>query len=258
MNEEEKRADDMPEFEEKVAVVTGAARGIGRAIAERLARGGAALALCDVLEDEIDEAATALAQEYDVRARGYVVNVADAEAVTNFVSEVVREFDSLDILVNNAGIARDGLLIRMSDDDFDRVLKVNLYGAFYFCRAAGRVMAKQRSGKIVNISSVIGVMGNAGQANYAAAKGGLIALTKTVAKELAGRGVNVNAVAPGFIETEMTASLPDDVKTEYKKLIPAGRFGAPGDVAEIVAFLASEASAYLTGQLIFIDGGMMM
>jgi 3-oxoacyl-[acyl-carrier protein] reductase len=248
----------MPEFENKVAVVTGAARGIGRAIAERLAGGGAALALCDVLAEEVDEAAATLAQEYDTRARGYAVDVADAEAVNNFVAEVVREFGSLDVLVNNAGIARDGLLIRMSDDDFDRVLKVNLYGAFYFCRAGGRVMAKQRSGKIINISSVIGVMGNPGQANYAAAKGGLIALTKTVAKELAGRGVNVNAVAPGFIETEMTASLPDEVKTEYKKLIPAARFGAPADVAEVVAFLASDASAYLTGQLIFVDGGMMM
>lgn len=248
----------MLEFKNKVAVVTGAARGIGRAVAARLAGGGAALALCDVLADEVDETATALAREHDVPARGYVVDVADAEAVNNFVSAVPREFGSLDVLVNNAGVARDGLLIRMSDDDFDRVLKVNLYGAFYFCRAAGRIMAKQRSGKIINMSSVVGVMGNAGQANYAAAKGGLIALTKTVAKELAGRGVNVNAVAPGFIETEMTASLADEVKEEYKKLIPVGRFGAPEDVAEVVAFLASEASAYLTGQLIYVDGGMMM
>jgi len=248
----------MPEFENRVAVVTGGARGIGRAIAARLARGGAALALCDVLAEEVDEAATTLAQEYDVPARGYVVDVSDPQAVNDFVSEVHRESGSLDILVNNAGIARDGLLIRMSDDDFDRVLKVNLYGAFYFCRAAGRIMAKQRSGKIINISSVIGVMGNAGQANYAASKGGLIALTKTVAKELAPRGVNVNAVAPGFIETEMTAALAAEVKEEYKKLIPAGRFGTPDDVAEVVAFLASDASAYLTGHLIYADGGMMM
>jgi 3-oxoacyl-[acyl-carrier protein] reductase len=248
----------MPEFENKVAVVTGAARGIGRAVAARLAGGGAAVALCDVLADEVDEAATALAQEYDVPARGYVVDVADPEAVNGFVSGVAREFGSLDVLVNNAGIARDALSIRMSDADFDRVLKVNLYGAFHFCRAAGRIMFKQRSGKIINMSSVIGVMGNVGQANYAAAKGGLIALTKTVAKELAGRGVNVNAVAPGFIETEMTAALADEVKEEYKKLIPVGRFGTPQDVAEVIAFLASEASAYLTGQLIFIDGGMMM
>ena len=248
----------MPEFENKVAVVTGAARGIGRAIAARLGRGGAALALCDVLADEVEATAEALAQEFDVRARGYVVDVADSEAVNGFVSSVAGEFGSIDILVNNAGIARDRPLFRMSDDEFDLVLKVNLYGAFYFCRAGGRVMAKQRSGKIVNISSVIGVMGNPTQANYAASKAGVIALTKTVAKELAGRGVNVNAVAPGFIETEMTATLAPEIREEYKKLIPAGRYGTPEDVADAVAFLASEASSYLTGHLLFVDGGMMM
>jgi 3-oxoacyl-[acyl-carrier protein] reductase len=248
----------MPEFENKVAIVTGAARGIGRAIAARLGRGGAALALCDVLADELDDTAATLAQEFDVPARGYVVDVADAEAVNGFVASVVDEFGSVDILVNNAGIARDRPLFRMSDEDFERVLRVNLFGAFYFCRAAGRVMAKQRSGKIVNISSVIGVMGNPGQANYAAAKAGIIALTKTVAKELAGRGVNANAVAPGFIETEMTAALSPEIREEYKKLIPAGRYGTPEDVADVVAFLASEASSYLTGHLLFVDGGMMM
>lgn len=248
----------MPEFENKVAVVTGAARGIGRTIAARLARDGASLALCDVLADEVNEAATALGQEYDVPARGYVVDVADAEAVNTFVSGVAEELGSLDILVNNAGIVRDKPLFRMKDEDFDRVLKVNLYGTFYFCRAAGRVMAKQRSGKIINISSVIGVMGNPTQANYAASKAGIIGLTKTVAKELAGRGVNVNAVAPGFIETEMTATLSDELKQEYMKLIPAGRYGTPADVADVVAFLASEASSYLTGHLLYVDGGMMM
>lgn len=238
-----------------VGMVTGSARGIGAAIAAQLAGEGLDLALLDVL----DCAATAKAVEQGGRValaiKADVTSPADrAEAL----AAVEARFGRLDVLVNNAGVARDGLLIRMSDDDFDRVLKVNLYGAFYFCRAAGRIMAKQRSGKIINMSSVIGVMGNAGQANYAAAKGGLIALTKTVAKELAGRGVNVNAVAPGFIETEMTASIADEVKEEYKKLIPVGRFGAPEDVAEVVAFLASEASAYLTGQLIYVDGGMMM
>ncbi len=247
----------MPEFEDRVAVVTGSARGIGRGIAARLARGGAALALCDVLAEEVEDAAATLAQEFDVPARGYVVDVADSARVNDFVSEVHREFGSIDILVNNAGIARDALLIRTSDEDFDRVLKVNLHGTFYFCRAAARIMAKQRYGKIINVSSVIGVMGNAGQANYAASKGGVIALTKTVAKELASRNVNVNAVAPGFIETEMTAKLADDVKEEYRKWIPTGRFGTPEDVAEVVAFLASDASSYLTGQLIFVDGGMM-
>jgi 3-oxoacyl-[acyl-carrier protein] reductase len=248
----------MPEFEDRVAVVTGSARGIGRAIAARLARGGATLALCDVLAEEVEDAAAALAREFDVAARGYVVDVADAAHVNDFVSEAHREFGSIDILVNNAGIARDALLIRTSDEDFDRVLKVNLYGTFHFCRAAARIMAKQRRGKIINVSSVIGVMGNAGQANYAASKGGVIALTKTVAKELASRNVNVNAVAPGFIETEMTAKLAGDVKEEYRKWIPTGRFGTPEDVAEVVAFLASDAASYLTGQLIFVDGGMMM
>jgi 3-oxoacyl-[acyl-carrier protein] reductase len=248
----------MPEFENKVAIVTGAARGIGRAIAARLGRGGASLALCDVLADAVDETAATLAQEHDVPARGYAVDVADAAAVNAFVARVVEDFGSVDILVNNAGIARDRPLFRMSDEDFELVLRVNLFGAFYFCRAAGRVMAKQGAGKIVNVSSVIGVMGNPGQANYAASKAGVIALTKTVAKELAGRGVNVNAVAPGFIETEMTAALAPEIRAAYLKLIPAGRYGTPEDVADVVAFLASEASSYLTGHLLFADGGMRM
>ena len=248
----------MKDFEGKIAVVTGGARGIGRAIAERLARGGADVALCDVAEDVLASTAASIAADFGVRARGYKVNVADSEAVADFIGAVVKDFGKLDILVNNAGIARDGMLFRMSDDDFDRVLKVNLYGTFYFCRAAGRVMSKQRSGRIVNISSVIGVMGNAGQANYAASKGGVIALTKAVAKELAGRGVTVNAVAPGFIETEMTAALPAEVRQNYMATIPLGRFGSPADVAEVVAFLASDAASYLTGHVLFVDGGMMI
>jgi 3-oxoacyl-[acyl-carrier protein] reductase len=242
---------------DRVAIVTGAGQGIGQGVALKLAASGAHVVACDLNEQSALQTAGQV-ESMGSKALGLRTNVADRTDVLHLVETTMAEFGRIDILVNNAGIARDGLLIRMSDDDFDRVLKVNLYGAFYFCRAAGRIMAKQRSGRIINMSSVIGVMGNPGQANYAAAKGGLIALTKTVAKELAGRGVNVNAVAPGFIETEMTASLADEVKEEYKKLIPAGRFGAPGDVAEVVAFLASEASAYLTGQLIFVDGGMMM
>jgi 3-oxoacyl-[acyl-carrier protein] reductase len=248
----------MPEFENKVAVVTGGARGIGRAIAARLARDGASLALCDVLADEVEATAAALAGEFGVRAKGYVVDVSDGTAVSDFVAAVNEEFGSIDILVNNAGIARDKPLFRMKDEDFDLVMRVNLYGAFHFCRAAGRIMAKQRAGKIINISSVIGVMGNPTQANYAASKAGIIGLTKTVAKELAGRGVNCNAIAPGFIMTEMTDILSDELKQEYMKLIPAGRYGTPEDVAKIVAFLASEESSYITGHLLYVDGGMMM
>lgn len=246
------------EFKDKSAIVTGGARGIGYAIAARLARGGAAIALADMLEDEVKTAAARLASEFGVRAQGYKVNVADSAQVNDFVAAVQKDFGRIDILINNAGIARDGVLFRMTDEDFDRVVKVNLYGAFYFCRAVGRVLAKQRYGKIVNISSVIGVMGNAGQANYAASKGGLIALTKAVAKELAGRGVNVNAVAPGYIETEMTAVLPQEVKDNYLRLIPLARPGTPADVAETVAFLASDASSYLTGHVLNIDGGMLI
>jgi len=246
------------EFKGKTAIVTGGARGIGYAIASRLAREGAAVALADVLEEEVQTAASRLAADYGVRAKGYKVDVTNSAAVNEFVTAVAAEFGRVDILVNNAGIARDNLLFRMTDEDFDRVLKVNLYGAFYFCRAVGRLMAKQRGGKIVNVSSVIGVMGNAGQANYAASKGGLIALTKTVAKELAGRDVNVNAVAPGYIETEMTANLPAEVKANYMKLVPLERAGKPEDVAAVVSFLASDAASYLTGHILYVDGGMLI
>jgi len=248
----------MGEFENKTAIVTGGARGIGYAIAARLARGGAAIALCDIMEAEVRTAAARLATEFGVKAQGYRVDVTDSRAVTDFVATVGADFGSIDITVNNAGIIRDGVLFRMSDEDFDRVLKVNLYGTFYVCRAVGRVMAKQRSGKIVNIASVIGVMGNAGQANYAASKGGIIALTKSVAKELAGRNVNVNAVAPGFIETDMSAGLSDEVKANYRKQIPLERFGSPEDVAATVAFLASDASSYYTGHVLYVDGGMLI
>jgi len=248
----------MAEFDGRTAIVTGGARGIGRAIAERLAAGGAAVALADVLEEQARDAAAAIATAYDVRAAGYKVDVSAVAEVEAFVAEVVASFGGVDILVNNAGIARDSLLFRMSDDDFERVLRVNLYGAFYFCRAVGRLMSKRRYGKIINISSVIGVMGNAGQANYAAAKGGVIALTKSVAKELAPRGVNVNAVAPGFIATDMTAALSEDVRNAYLARIPLGRLGTPADVAAVVAFLASDAASYLTGHVLFVDGGLMI
>jgi 3-oxoacyl-[acyl-carrier protein] reductase len=248
----------MGEFQDKIAIVTGGARGIGYAIAARLARGGAAVALCDIMEAEVQTAASRLAAEFGVKTRGYRVDVTDSRAVNEFIVAVGTDFGAIDIAVNNAGIIRDGVLFRMSDEDFDRVLKVNLYGTFYVCRTVGRVMAKQRSGKIVNIASVIGIMGNAGQANYAASKGGIIALTKSVAKELAGRNVNVNAVAPGFIETDMSVGLSEEVKADYLKKIPLGRFGSPEDVAATVAFLASDASSYLTGHVLYVDGGMLI
>lgn len=248
----------MAEFAGRTAIVTGAARGIGLAIAERLATGGADVALCDILEEQARAAAADIAGKYGVRAEGHRVDVSDAAAVGAFVDAVAASFGKIDILVNNAGIARDALLFRMSDEDFQKVLDVNLNSVFYFCRAVGRLMAKQRYGRIINISSVIGVMGNAGQANYAAAKGGVIALTKSVAKELASRGVTVNAVAPGFIETDMTAALPEEVKATYLRQIPLGRFGKPTDVAGVVAFLASEEASYLTGHVLFVDGGLMI
>lgn len=248
----------MAEFAGRTAIVTGAARGIGLAIAERLATGGADVALCDILEEQARAAAADIAGKYGVRAEGHRVDVSDAAAVGAFVDAVAASFGRIDILVNNAGIARDALLFRMSDEDFQKVLDVNLNSVFYFCRAVGRLMAKQRYGRIINISSVIGVMGNAGQANYAAAKGGVIALTKSVAKELASRGVTVNAVAPGFIETDMTAALPEEVKATYLRQIPLGRFGKPTDVAGVVAFLASEEASYLTGHVLFVDGGLMI
>jgi 3-oxoacyl-[acyl-carrier protein] reductase len=248
----------MAHLKGKNAIVTGAARGIGRAIAAELAAHGASVALGDIMEDEVAATAAELASEHGVTVRGYSVDVSDSGKVDGFVSAVNDEFGSIDVLVNNAGITRDNLLIRMKDEDFDLVQKVNLYGAFYFCRAVGRLMAKQRAGSIINVASIIGLIGNAGQVNYAASKGAVIALTKSVAKELAGRGVRCNAIAPGFVETPMTAELDDAVREQYMKLIPLGRFAEPGDIAKTVSFLAGDDSAYITGQVLTVDGGMVM
>ncbi len=241
-----------------VALITGAARGIGRAIALELARPGLTLYLNDVALGD-DAART----QKDVEAKGAQArliefNVADFSQVQRGLDEIVKESGRLDLLVNNAGITRDNLILRMKEDEWDAVLTVNLKGAYNCIRAASKTMVKQRFGRIINISSVVGVMGNAGQANYVASKAGLIGLTKSVARELASRNITVNAVAPGFIQTEMTESLSEKVKAEMLAQIPLGRFGTPAEVAQAVAFLASEAAAYLTGQVIHVNGGMLM
>jgi 3-oxoacyl-[acyl-carrier protein] reductase len=247
----------MFDLNDKVALVTGAARGLGQAIAIKLAEAGADIALCDLNAEWLEETAekvTALGR----RAEVYGVNVAEGESVTAGIKAIEKEFGKIDILVNNAGITKDGLLMRMSEADWDAVLNVNLKGAFLCTKAAMRGMMKQRCGTIVNIASVIGLMGNAGQANYAASKGGLISFSKTVAKELASRNVRCNAVAPGFIRTAMTDALDEEVQGKMKELIPLSRFGEPEDVANVVLFLASDASAYVTGQVISTCGGMVM
>ena len=241
----------------KCAVVTGAARGLGQAIAVKLAEAGADVALCDLHSDGLQETA-AKVRATGRRAEVYSVNVADADSVATGVKAIEVDFGKIDVLVNNAGITKDGLLMRMSEADWDAVLDVNLKGVFLCTKAVMRGMMKQRSGAIVNIASVIGLMGNAGQANYAASKGGVISFSKTVAKELASRNVRCNAVAPGFIRTAMTDELDDDVQAKMKELIPLSRFGEPEDVANVVLFLASDASGYVTGQVLSTCGGMVM
>ncbi|WP_372807147.1 3-oxoacyl-[acyl-carrier-protein] reductase [Pontiella sp.] len=247
----------MFELNEKVAMVTGAARGLGQAIAVKLAEAGADIALCDLKAEWLEETA-AKVKALGRKVECYGVNVADGESVTEGVKAITKDFGKIDVLVNNAGITKDGLLMRMSEDDWDAVLNVNLKGVFLCTKAAMRGMMKQRSGTIVNIASVIGLMGNAGQANYAASKGGVISFSKTVAKELASRNVRCNAVAPGFIRTAMTDALDEEVQNKMKELIPLNRFGEPEDVANVVLFLASDASAYVTGQVLSTCGGMVM
>ena len=247
----------MFELNGKVAMVTGAARGLGQAIAVKLAEAGADIALCDLNAEWLEETAGKV-KALGRRAECYGVNVADGAGVTEGVKAIEKDFGKIDVLVNNAGITKDGLIMRMSEDDWDAVLNVNLKGVFLCTKAAMRGMMKQRSGTIVNIASVIGLMGNAGQANYAASKGGVISFSKTVAKELASRNVRCNAVAPGFIRTAMTDALDVEVQNKMKELIPLARFGEPEDVANVVLFLASDASAYVTGQVLSTCGGMVM
>jgi len=243
---------------DRVAIITGAARGIGRAIALKLASGGAKLALMDVLEEPLAESVALCTEAGSPEARCYRLDVTDEQAVEETVDRVAEEFGSIDILVNNAGITRDDLLMRMESSAWDIVLAVNLKGTFLMTRVAARHMLRNRRGRIVNLASVSGLAGNAGQANYSASKAGVVGLTKTTARELAARNITANAVAPGFIETDMTAVLSDAVKEKAKAAIPLRRMGRPDDVAEAVAFFASDEAAYITGQVIAVDGGMVM
>lgn len=245
-------------LEGKTAVVTGASRGIGRAIALKLASQGAAVVINYNGSEEKAREVEKQIQENGGRASIYQCNVADYAQCERFIQDVIKEYGRLDILVNNAGITKDGLLMKMSEEDFDQVIDTNLKGAFNTIRFASRQMLRQKSGRIINMSSVSGVTGNAGQANYAASKAGVIGLTKAAARELASRGITVNAIAPGFIETDMTDVLPDQVKETSVAQIPLGRFGRPEHVAAAAAFFASEEAGYITGQVLHVDGGMVM
>ena len=244
-------------LEGKVALVTGGARGIGKEIALSLAREGANIALCDVNLEETEKTAKEI-RDLGRASLALKADVTSLKDVQDMMDKILDKFTKVDILINNAGITKDGLVLRMTEEDWDRVIAVNLKGCFICTKAASKIMLKQRFGKIVNLASIIGIMGNIGQANYAASKAGIIGLTKSVAKELAPRGVSVNAIAPGFIKTEMTAKLSEDVQKKILSFIPLGRFGEPKDVANLALFLSSENSSYITGQVIQIDGGMLM
>ena len=244
--------------EKKVAVVTGASRGIGRAIALELGRRGNFVVVNYNGSAEKAEAVKQEIQAAGGEACAMQCDVSDYGACEAFMKDVIKEYKRIDILVNNAGVTRDGLLMQMKEEDFDVVLNTNLKGAFHTIRFAARQMLKQRSGRIINLSSIVGIRGNGGQVNYSASKAGVIGLTKSAAKELASRGITVNAIAPGFIETEMTEVLPEEVKEATLKEIPLQKFGKPEDVAKTVAFLASDEAAYITGQVLCVDGGMAM
>ena len=245
-------------FENQVAVVTGAGRGIGHAIAIRLASEGARVASVSRTEANAKKTADEINAARTDAAKAYAVDVSDHAAAQKIGAQILEDFGRVDILVNNAGVTRDGLSMRMPVEDWDIVLDTNLKGAFNFVQALMRPMIKQRSGRIINISSVIGLIGNAGQANYSASKAGLIGLTKSLARELASRGITVNAIAPGLIETDMTGVLSDEVRQAILEKIPLGKLGQPGDIAAAVAYLASAEAKYITGQVLAVDGGMVM
>ena len=241
----------------KVALITGASYGIGFAIACALHEAGATIVFNDIKQELVDKGLAAY-KEAGIEAHGYVCDVTNEDAVNEMVKKITAEVGHINVLVNNAGITRDGLLMRMSDDAFDRVLDVNLKGTFNTTRALTKTFMRQRGGCVINMSSVVGLMGNAGQANYAASKAGVIGLTKAVARELAPRGVRVNAVAPGFVETDMTAKLSEKVRAACEEQIPLRRMARPEEVAGVVRFLASDAAAYITGEVVRVDGGMAM
>jgi 3-oxoacyl-[acyl-carrier protein] reductase len=246
------------ELKGKVALITGGSRGIGKAICETLAKMGASIVIADIDLETAQKTAEEIKNNFSIETLPIKVDVTNPESVQEGIKKILDTFGTIDILVNNAGITKDSLILRMKDEDWHQVLQVNLYGVFNCTKEVAKIMIKKKSGKIVNISSVIGLIGNIGQANYAASKAGIIGFTKSIAKELASRGINVNAIAPGFIQTEMTEKLPDQIKKDILEKIPFKRFGKPSEVASVVGFLVSEASSYITGQVIVTDGGMVM